>query len=88
MVIVIIYDTMHFEFQKFQMNNPIYPDPGQNLCLMQWLQFTLAAFQTNSSTKLNLMHKSEVIMSPKKYGQLKKMIFYIARKIISQRHWI
>ena len=60
------------------MNNTIYADPGQNLCLTRWLEFTLAAFHTNSSTRLNLMHLSEVIMSTKKYGQLKKMISYIA----------
>ena len=40
------------------MNNAI--DPGQNLCLTRWLEFTLAAFYTNSSTRLNLMHLSEV----------------------------
>ena len=60
------------------MNNAIFADPDQNLCLTQWLEFTLAAFHTNSSTRLNLMHLSEVIMSTKKYGQLKNMISYIA----------
>ena len=76
------------EFQKFQTNNAIYVDPGQNLCLTQCLEFTLAAFHTNLSTRLNLMHLSEAIMSTKKYGHLKKMIFYIARKIIVQKRWI
>ena len=57
--------TSNIEFQKFQINNEIYADPGQNLCLTRWLEFTLAAFHTNSSTRLNLMHLSEVIMSTK-----------------------
>ena len=26
-------------------------------------------------------------MSTKKYGRLEKMIFYIARRIIVQKHW-
>ena len=78
----------NIEFQKFQMNYAIYADPGQNLCLAWWLDFTLAAFHTNSSRRLNLMHLSEVIMSTKKYGHLKKMMFYIARKIIVQKRWI
>ena len=54
------------------MNNAIYADPGQNLHLTRWLEFTIAAFHTNSSTRLNLMHLSEVIISTKKYGHLKK----------------
>ena len=64
---------MKFEFQKFQINNAIYVDPGQNLCLTRWPEFTLADFHTNSSTRLNLMHLLKVIMSTKKYGNLKKM---------------
>ena len=64
------------------MNISIYADPGQNLCLTRWLEFTLAAFHTNSSTRLNLMHLSEVIMSTKKSEHLRKMIFYIARNIV------
>ena len=67
------------------MNSAIYADPGQNLCLTLWLGITLAAFHTNSSMRLNLMYLSDVIMSTKKYGHLKKMIFYIARKIIVQK---
>ena len=46
----------NIEFQKFQMNNAIFADPDQNLCLTRWLEFALAAFDTNSSTRLNLMH--------------------------------
>ena len=59
------------------MNNAIYSNPGQNLCLTLWLQFTLETFNTNSSTRLNSMNLSGVIMSTKKDGHLKKMIFYI-----------
>ena len=70
------------------MNNAIYADPGQNLSLTQWLEFTLAAFHINSSTRLNLMYLSEVIMPAKKYGHLKRMIFYIARKIVAQKRWM
>ena len=70
------------------MNNAIYADPGQNLCLTRCLEFTLAAFHKNSSTRLNMMHLSGVIMSTEKYGHLKKMIFDIARKIIVQKRWI
>ena len=71
-------------FQTFQVNNAIYADPGQNLCLMLWLEFTLVVFHTNLSTRLNLMHISDVIMSTKKYGHLKKMIFYITRDYWSE----
>ena len=70
------------------MNNAIYADPGQNLCLTRWLKFPLAAFNTNPSTRLNMMHMPEVIMSTKKHGRLKKMIYYIARQIIVQKRWI
>ena len=70
------------------MTNAIYADPAQNLHQTQWLEFTLAAFHTNSATRLNLIHLSEAIMSTKKYGHLKRMIFYIARKIIVQKGWI
>ena len=38
--------------------------------------------------EIKLMHLSEVTMFTKKYGHLKKMIFYIARKIIIQKRWI
>ena len=38
------------------MNNAIYANHGQNLCLTRWLEFTLAVFYTNSSTRLSLMH--------------------------------
>ena len=55
---------------------------------MQWLEFTLAAFYTNLSTRLNLMHLPELIISTNDYGLLKKSIYYIARKIIVQRRWI
>ena len=67
------------------MSNAIYEDPDQNLRLTRWLEFTLAAFHANLSTRLNLMHLSQVIMSTKKYGYLERMIFYIARKIIVQK---
>ena len=70
------------------MNNAIYADPGQNLCLTQQLEFALVAFHTNLFIRLNLMHLSEVIISAKKYRHLKKMIFYIARKIVVQKLWI
>ena len=53
------------------MNNAIHADPDQNLCLMRWPEFTLAAFHTNLSTRLNLMDLSKVIMSTKKYGHFK-----------------
>ena len=56
------------------MNNAIYTGPGQNMCLPQ------SAFHTNSE-----VHLPEVIMSTKKYGHLKKVIFYIARKNIVQK---
>ena len=42
------------------MNNAVYADPGQKLYLTRWLEFTFAAFHTNSYTRLNLMHLSEV----------------------------
>ena len=54
------------------MNNAIYANPGRNLCLTQWLEFTPGTAHTNSSTRLNLMHLSAVIMSTKKHGNLKK----------------
>ena len=75
------------------MYNTIYADPCQNLCLMRWLEFTIEAFHTNSSTRLTLMHLSEVIMSTKKYGHLKKMMFYIEiffyieKNVIVQKLW-
>ena len=31
----------NIEFQKFQMNNAIYADPDQNLCLTRWLELQL-----------------------------------------------
>ena len=79
---LIIYNTRQFEFQ---MNNTTYADPGQNLCLTQQLEFSLASFHTSLFIRLKLMHPSEVINSTKKYGHLKKMIFYIARKVIIQK---
>ena len=48
------------------MNNAIYADPGQNLRLTRWLEFTLAAFHSNSYKRLNLMHLSAVIRCTKK----------------------
>ena len=62
------------------MNNRIYADPGQSLYLTRWLEFTLAAFHTNSSTRLNLMQLSEIIIFTKKYGHLKKMIYTILQE--------
>ena len=70
------------------MNNAIYADPGENLCLTRWLEFTLPAFYSNSFTRLNLMHLSEDIMPTKKYGNLKKVILYTARKIIGDRYGV
>ena len=67
------------------MNNAVYSNPGQNLCLTLWLQFTLETFNTNSSTRLNSMNLSGVIMSTKKDGHLKKMIFYILRSDIRHK---
>ena len=60
------------KFQKFQMNNAIYADPAQNLCLTEWLEFTLAAchyklvYEIKCDAPIRSHHDYKEIWTPQK----------------------